>query len=197
MLQGTGAPVTLATPANKHKFNRLGTLGDASGPFTCSMHVAHAWGQAATVEPYNSFENAGLAVKSGDVDAMLVPGAYPNLNELIMDAGLEVSEVFVMRIPPLVLAAKSGEVVCHVERLFHHPATASLLPETDIQALEPVEVTSNVKACEALLWCDVSAACITNALCARHFRLTTIKTLRAGVQMPWICFCRPGDLEAT
>lgn len=175
------------------EIKRLGTLGDSSGDLTCSMHVARVWGRAEQIEPHSSFENAGLALKDGRVDAILVPGAYPRLGEFIMDAELAANETFVMRIPALVLAMKSGSATEHVAHLFHHPATASLLSETGLRWALAVPVSSNVEACRRLLDEDSAVACITNLLCAQHFGLAIVKTLRSGVLMPWICFGRTID----
>lgn len=172
----------------RESIQRLGTLGDDPIGLTCSMDVARRWGGAQTIEPFSSFEKASHAVKQGHVDAFLVPGAYPRLNAFIMDSALTASETFVMEIPSLVLCVAANAVVKDVQCIFHHPATTALLPEVEILWKEAVHVSSNVEACRSLLDIPENSACVTNFLCANHFNLKVIQTLRQSISMPWICF---------
>ena len=182
------------SPRLDPRIRRLGTLGGERGDLTCSMHVARTWNGADGVEPFGSFEEAGLALKRGQLDGVLIPGAYPRLGEFIMDAQLVVTDSFVMRIPDLLLARKHRCRDVAVERVYHHPATTSLIPETGLTGFIAVPVTSNVAACEALLSDNGAAACITNRLCAIHFELDVVLTLREGLLMPWVCFRQQGVL---
>lgn len=175
-------------PSVRETIQRLGTLGDDAIGLTCSMDVARRWGGAQTIEPFSSFEKASHAVKQGHVDAFLVPGAYPRLNAFIMDSALTTSDTFVMEIPSLVLCIAANAVAKDVQYIFHHPATTALLPEVDILWKEAVHASSNVEACRCLLDSPENSACVTNSLCANHFNLKIIQTLRQGIFMPWICF---------
>lgn len=172
----------------RESIQRLGTLGDDPIGLTCSMDVARRWGCARTIEPFSSFEKASHAVKQGHVDAFLVPGAYPSLNAFIMDSALMASDTFVMAIPSLVLCVAANATVQNVQYIFHHPATTALLPEVEILWKEAVHASSNVEACRNLLDSPENSACVTNLLCANHFNLKIIQTLRQGISMPWICF---------
>lgn len=172
----------------RESIQRLGTLGDDTIGLTCSMDVARRWGGAQTIEPFSSFEKASYAVKQGLVDAFLVPGAYPRLNAFIMDSALTASDTFVMEIPSLVLCVATNAVVKDAQYIFHHPATTALLPEIKILWKKAVHASSNVEACRNLLDIPENSACVTNLLCANHFNLKVIQTLRQGISMPWICF---------
>lgn len=172
----------------RESIQRLGTLGDDPIGLTCSMDVARRWGYAQTIEPFSSIENASHAVKQGRIDAFLVPGAYPRLNAFIMDSALTASDTFVMEIPSLVLCVAANAAVQDVKYIFHHPATTALLPEVEILWKEAVHASSNVEACRNLLDSSENSACVTNLLCANHFNMKIIQTLRQGISMPWICF---------
>lgn len=183
-----GTP-TLRPGVNTRKIiQKLGTLGNDSMGLTCSMDVARRWGGAESIEPFASFEKASHAVKHGHVDAFLVPEAYPHLNSFIMDSALTASDTFIMEIPSLVFCVAPHKPVADVQLVFHHAATTALLSEVAIPWKEAIHASSNVEACHSLLERPEESACVTNALCASHFKLKLIQVLRDSISMPWICF---------
>jgi hypothetical protein len=187
--QGNSQPIHGALFACRdHFIGRLATLCDDPIGLTCSIDVARRWGGAKEVAPFASFEAASAAVKEGVADAFLVPGAYPHLNGFIMDSELSAFQAFIMTIPPLVLATRRAQEGRAFQTLFHHPAVAPLLAEISIPWESAVHAPSNSEACRMLLANPDSSACVTNALCADHFELRTLKELRNGISMPWICF---------
>lgn len=164
----------------------LGTLGDSTG-LTCSMDAARRHYGSIQIIPFERFELAAKATKSGVTESFLVPAAYPNTNLFIMDPELEVAETFCARIPPLVVVGQQG--LREAVTVFHHPATAPLLTEVGLPYQTAVPVTSNIEACKAAHQSSHSIA-ITNALCADHYNMPVLKVLRLGIKMPWIRFTR-------
>lgn len=176
-------------------YQSLGTLCDEPNCLTCSFDAARRWNKARHLYPYRTFELAAEAVRSGEIEAFLVPGAYPQISYFIMDSALTVSDTFVMQIPPLVLVGVDSVAPRESDVLYHHPATTPLLSDIDIKYNTHEPVTSNSRACAALLEKPEHSVAITNRLCADHFRLNVYKTLRAGIQMPWICFVKASQTQ--
>jgi hypothetical protein len=172
---------------------RLATLCDDPVGLTCSMDAAKRWGKAQKIYPFDSFEKACKATKDGQVDAFLVPAAYPRLNTFIMDNRIQVKHVFVMKIPALVFAGLSG-CTSSFEKIYHHPAVTPLLTELDVTWNAALTATSNSDACRLVIASGRNTACVTNALCAKHFNLQILKILRSGILMPWICFEKLPDV---
>lgn len=188
--------VTTTKPLEAHaeySYDRVGTLCDEPNGLTCSFSVATRWGKAKTLLPYASFEEAALDVKRGKLSGFLVPGAYPDLSSFIMDAGLVATEVFIMKIAPLVLVGLDEAQPPAVAVIFHHPATAPLLPELPIKFQRNEFASSNSVACKVLLQETSKAAAITNMLCASFYGLNIYKVLRAGIDMPFIYFAKAQD----
>ena len=173
-----------------YEYSKIGTLCDESNGLTCSFDTAKKWGQAKQILPYSTFEEAAEDVKYGNIYAFLVPGAYPKVGSFIMDAKLVVKDVFIKTIPSLVLVGTDKIPPSNTVVLFHHPATTPLLSEVEIPFKEEQPVTSNSKACTALLDSASEALAITNELCASFYKLNVYKILRAGLLMPFICFVR-------
>lgn len=170
--------------------DRLGTLCDDPIGLTCSMDAARRWGKARKILPFKSFEEAAETLKQGLLDAILVPGAYPKINTLIMDSNLKAGQVFIQKIPSLVLASKCCSDVTGFDKVFHHSAVAPLLNEIAFSWRHALTATSNSEACRMHLASASSSVCITNSLCADYFELTVMQILRLGISMPWVCFER-------
>jgi hypothetical protein len=169
------------------KYECIGTLGDSHG-LTCSIDAVQKWGKASTIKGFETFEKAAESTKHGEISAFVVPCAYPALNTFIMDSALTTAEMFMSRIPSLVLVGTppaSGTV----EVVFHHPATQPLLVEIGMPYKRNQLVASNVQACEAAIQTP-GALAITNLLSAQYYQIEPIKVLRPGIEMPWLCFKR-------
>ncbi|MGM0890287.1 MAG: prephenate dehydratase domain-containing protein [Bacillota bacterium] len=175
---------------NEYIYSTLGTLGDSNGFLTCSMHVAKEWNKASLIKPYSLFEYAADAVKEGNLSCLLVPGAYPKINSLIMDKELSVTETFIKEIPSLVLVGINESMPTNVEVIYHHPATTDLLSEVKLSFDEHQNASSNSEACIKLLNSSKNAVAITNQICAKHYKLNIYQVLRTGIDMPWICFTK-------
>ena len=89
---------------------KVGTLGDSSGSLTCSMYIARRWNVNSEIIPYHSFEAAADALKRKELSCILVPAAYSNISEFIMDNKLIATEVFLESLPPLVCVSKNTNI---------------------------------------------------------------------------------------
>lgn len=178
------------------KEGRIGTLGDEQGYLTCSMYVARKWNRYKSIIPYHTFEAAAQDLKDGELDAILVPAAYADICDFIMDEKLIVSELFLENIPPIVCVAKQDKFnILNVKRVYLHYATKTLLYTMKLNEndIDKVYVESNVEACKKLLGDDNECSMsITNMLCAEHYGLIVIRILREEVLMPWVCITRKG-----
>lgn len=170
----------------------IGTLaGDDGHPtLSCSFQAAEEWGMAKEIRPFSTFEEAAKAVKRGEIQACLVPGAYPNIGLFIYDRDLQVRETFVATIAPMVLVGTERPAPASVRTIFLHPATAPLLNEVNITFENSSTVVSNCRACTALMASPLPAAAITTGLCARYFELPIYRVLRVGIRMPFVVFTR-------
>ena len=178
-----------------YRYSDVGTLGDdlEHAHLTCSYDAVKKWGRSVGIvgiRPFPSFEAAAEALKREELSAVVVPAAYPRLGSLIYDSALMVRESFLMKIPNMVLAGLAPLAPNYVHSLYHHPATAPLLKEVPFRVVETRAVSSNSKACMALLSDPQPAAVITNALCASFYELKVYRVLRVGIRMPFIVFVR-------
>ena len=175
----------------------LGTLGNDRGYLTCSMYVGNKRYMNSKIRGYSTYESAAYDVKSGGISALLVPVAYPKINNLVMDESLISKEVFIEQIPSLVLIKKSMYCdIKKVERIYLHAATNKLLDDifSERSNVEIIYVDSNIMSCESLIKDNnKNVAAITNILCANYYDLHIEKVLRKGVQMPWVLFEKNGE----
>lgn len=176
-----------------NKYEILGTLGDEDGYLTCSMHIAKEAEKAHHIKPYPYFEAAAEDLKKGEISCLLVPGAYPKVNHFIMDSEMIVNEVFIRKIPSLVLCGTAQQSPLSTTTIYHHPATTDLLAEVEVDFDNNTPVSSNSEACRMLLQSAQASLAITNQICADFYKLVTYKVLRKEIDMPWICFTRKAE----
>jgi len=166
----------------------MGTLGDPDAP-TCSEQVARVDCKFKHVRLYGSFEGAAQDVIAGNnIDAFMVPAAYPQAFQFIHSAELRLLAVFVTRIAALVVAGNVKRMPDAVDVVYHHPATISMLVEIGCTFAEALIVPSNVAACRAVIDDMRPCVCITNKLAADSFHLRIYSVLRMGVPMPFFIF---------
>lgn len=170
----------------------LGTLGEDRACLTCSMYVGNKKYTNNTIRGYPTYEAALTDLKTKTISGLLVPAAYPQIKNFIMDDGIVAKEVFIEQIPPLVLIRKNMfSNKSKIKRIYLHPATSKLLSEIfpSKNNLEVVFVDSNIIACENLINDESdNIMAISNILCANFFNLNIEKVLRKGVKMPWVLF---------
>ena len=179
----------------------IGTIGNNDGYITCSMYVAQKRYADSLIVPYTTFEEAAQHLKREIIDSILVPAAYPNLRDFIMDSELLANSVFLERTPPLVCVCKDKETKLEtITHVFLHPATRKLVSELGIdnEKVSLTYVNSNIDACLRLLN-NPSNSClsITNLKCAEYYKLWVIKELRSDVMMPWVSFIKMPSGEVT
>lgn len=169
----------------------IGTLGKDSNDVTCSVLAAKSLGNTLTVSAFGEFEFAAESLMADKIDAMLVPGAYPNISKFIMNDRLAVKDVFTYTIPPLVFASKNATIKENYDILYNHPATNSLLKDIHNTSWHSQEnVSSNTIACLKLLESNQTCCAITNAACAQKYGILIHQVLRAGINMPFVIFIK-------
>lgn len=178
--------VQIPNLSNTH-YETLGTLGNK---FTCSYDAATKFGKAEHIFMFPTFDDASEAVKSGKIQALWIPGAYPMLGVYIMDDTLKVQETVIIQIPSLVLSGKFIEKPKTINKLYMHPAVTHLLKEVDVKYNEKILVNSNPEACENVLKYHDDSIAITNRNSAEYYELEIYKVLREGIFMPFILFVR-------
>ena len=170
--------------------NIVATLGDNKNILTCSLHVAYKkYNEEVQKMPFSSFEKAIEALKDKTVDKCIVPSAYPKISNFITDLELDIKEVFLEKIPNLVLVGVDEIQAEKIETLYLHPATESIIPSfLKDSTIKKVFVSSNSDACRRLKVSPYPSLAITNELASKHYGLYTYDTLRTKMKMPFIVF---------
>ena len=167
----------------------IGTLGNNRDDVTCSILATKSLAGEFTVEAFSEFEFAADALRMGTIDAMVVPGAYPNISKFIMNKQFRVVEVFTYVIPAIVFASKSVLTDNIYDVLYNHAATNSLLDDIDSAKWHKQKnVSSNTVACLEVLGSESTCCAITNAACANKYGLLIHQVIRASINMPFVIF---------
>jgi len=169
---------------------RIGTLGNSESDPTCSILAVKSLNGPFTIVPFEEFERIVDPLLAEDIDAMVVPGAYPYISKFIMNDRLVVSNVFTFVIPSLVFGSKYQMPKDEYEILYNHPATNPLLGDINAKWGEQVNVNSNSVACLKVLENSHECCAITNSACAQQYGLYVHKVLRAGINMPFVVFIK-------
>lgn len=165
----------------------IGTLGDPLYPSTCSYAAAVHYYPKEKIILFPTFEECIHALKQHRIQSVLIPAAYPNINPIIMDEELRVTETFLYRIPNLVLAQKGTHHQSEI--LYLHPATRSLCSKIHPSYQQSVFVSSNTEAALKAIHTPESL-CITNQLCAEQWQLNIKQVMRQDLAIPFIHFQR-------
>lgn len=176
---------------------KIGTLGKDAQDVTCSILATKSLGSTFTIVAFGEFEFAAESLLDNNIDAMVVPGAYPKIGKFIMDERLAVKDVFTYVIPELVFASKYTTCRDQYDILYNHPATTPLLPDINHARWNTQEnVSSNTLACLSVLRSEKSACAITNSACAEKYGLFVHQVIRKGINMPFVIFSKKGDMES-
>lgn len=169
----------------------IGTLGNSPNDVTCSVLAAKSLGGAFTIAAFSEFELAAESLICGNIDAMIVPGAYPKISSFIMNEHLIVTNVFTYIIPSLVFASKFMECKKKYDILYNHPATNHLLNDiSNTMWKAQKNVSSNTVACLKVLEENGVSCAITNAACAKRYGLTIHQVVRDSINMPFVIFSK-------
>lgn len=169
----------------------IGTLGNDSNDVTCSILAAKSLGNKFRISAFSEFELAAESLIANDIDAMLVPGAYPTISNFIMNEQFKVMDVFTYTIPPLVFASKCMEIKTEYDILYNHPATNTLIKDINSTSWnEQQNVSSNTVACQKVLESPNICCAITNAACANKYGLLIHQVIRPGINMPFVLFTK-------
>lgn len=170
---------------------KIGTLGKDAQDVTCSILAAKSLGDTVTIVAFKEFEMAADSLIDNNIDAMVVPGAYPKIGMFIMNERLVVKDVFTFIIPELVFASKFEICKNHYDILYNHPATNPLLSDIHHTKWNSQEnVSSNTVACFNVMESEKCACAITNSACAEKYGLYIHQIIRKGINMPFVIFAR-------
>lgn len=169
----------------------IGTLGNNPNDVTCSVLAAKSLGDVFKIAAYDEFEHAAESLIGGNIDAMLVPGAYPNISKFIMNEQFTVMDVFTYVIPPLVFVSKQAKPTSQYDIMYNHPATNALLGDIcKAKWVKQENVSSNTVACLKVLESIQTCCAITNAACAEKYGLLIHQVIRAEINMPFVIFIK-------
>lgn len=175
----------ISTSTDDPDYAYVGTLGDR---LTYSYDATLSWGKAQKIVTLPSFEAAAEQTMAGRLSAFVCPGAYPSVNQFFVEPKLRIAEVLIHNLPPMVLASRNPAAPDQATVLFHHPATAVVLPDVKIPFQRTEHATSNSDACKRLLQCKEEALAITNRMCVEHYGLHELQVLRTVIEMPFYVF---------
>lgn len=186
-------------PESKKKLSIV-TLGKDVTATTCSVLVARKAFPDFRLKGCESFEEGAYLVEKNKIDYLLVPAAYPKLNDILMRTDLILHDIFKYDIPQIVLILdKDKNEQFSRDKLFFHPATRSLIETIDgyhFRELEPVG--SNDVSVTKLLD-EPNSRCsgaITNQVAAEKAGYGVTQVLRPAIPMGWLVFraIMAGDL---
>ena len=169
---------------------KIGTLGNDVNDATCSILAVKSLKEPISIVPFTEFELIVSPLLAEEIDAMVVPGAYPHISRFIMNELLVVANVFTFVIPPLVFGSKEPVPKINYETLYNHPATNPLIGDTKAKWVNQVNVSSNSVACLSVLQSDKDCCAITNSECAQRYGLYVHQVLRADINMPFVVFVK-------
>lgn len=170
----------------------IGTLGNKDFPSTCSYAAAQNQFVNHQIELFETFEQAISFLKRNEIDMVVIPAAYPNINPIIMDENLKVVETFLYNIPNLVLATNVNRD--NFDTLYLHPATLSLVDKIDKSiTFSRVETVNSNTDAAMKVHLSQNNICITNQLCIEPHHLKILQIIKPTFIMPFICFKKKGE----
>src|ERR1700678_1741015 len=181
-----------ASPAVNIPIRMISTLGPQG---TSSENAArHLWEtrgpkQDPSVQLYDTYEEAGQAVKTGIASHLVVANAYSRVNLFYMDPELSLTSAFLCDTPPYGLAAPSPEKVPHSVRVPTPPAATPLINELLPAWYALADVTNADSTSAAALKAErseIDLALTTRPAAALH-RLQFISRTRT-IRMLWSVF---------
>ncbi|WP_435211267.1 prephenate dehydratase domain-containing protein [Streptomyces sp. bgisy034] len=143
----------------------------------------------ADVQLYDSYEEAGEALATGEVGRLVVANAYAGINAFYMNPALDLAGAFVFDTPHYGIARARGHRVPPRPRVATHPAPVALVAELlprPYTAQELVLTTSTSTAARAARDLDTDLALTTEQAAALH-ELEFISRTRP-IRMLWSVF---------
>jgi prephenate dehydratase len=143
----------------------------------------------ADIQLYDSYEEAGKALATGEAGRLVVANAYAGINTFYMDPALDLAGAFVFDTPHYGIAQARGHQVPARPRIATHPAPAALVMEllpTPYTAKELVLTMSTSAAARAARDLETDLALTTEPAAALH-ELEFISRTRP-IRMLWSVF---------
>ncbi len=175
----------------------LGPSGSSSEAATQFLLGSFFEQYEANVTLYDSFEMCLDTLGTGDIDAAVVPHAYPKINLFYMNPNLELTYMFRMDTPMYGLAARH-DYVFHEEALTNeivlsHPAPVSLMdfycaPKIKEKPIQYKLISSTSKAAQLVAEGHYNLA-LTNWNAIQTYNLTFVMTFEP-IRMSWSMFTK-------
>ncbi|MBB4889567.1 hypothetical protein WEB32_33060 [Streptomyces netropsis] len=179
---GTSAVGTLGPPGTSSEVAATQFARRSAGPD----------GPAAAVRLFDTYEEAGAALRAADVAHVVVANAYKAINHFYMDPALELTNVFVMDTPLYGLAVRRGATpVPDSPTIATHPAPEPIIAQLLSRKHTTHKVlhsTSTSAAARAALDGTADLA-LTTGPCAALYDLEFISRTRP-IRMVWSVFAR-------
>lgn len=189
-----------SAPVPEVQLRSVGTLGPAG---TSSEQAArHAWQMLAgtgtpNIRLFDTYEDAGDALRAGEVSHVVVASAYANVSDFYMDTRLALAGAFIQDTPLYGIAKRRDGSVPDNPTIATHPAplplVVQLLPDRFI-GHETVPVASTSAAAIAVRDGAVDLALTTQPAAAAH-GLRFISRTRT-IRMLWSVFVADTDSSA-
>lgn len=130
MLQETGwIDVGLSTGGEITSIATLGPAGTSSEQAALYLWADHGRGAPPTVQLYETYEEAGEALRARNASHVVVANAYAGIHSFYMDPALSFAGAFLMDTPPYGIAISPGHLVPARARIATHPAPVALVGE--------------------------------------------------------------------
>lgn len=120
------------SPAVSFPIRMVSTLGpEGTSSENAARHLWTARGpkRDPSIQLYDTYEEAGQALKTGMASHLVVANAYSGVNLFYMDPELSLAIAFLCDTPPYGLASPSPEKVPPTVRVATHPAATPLISE--------------------------------------------------------------------
>jgi prephenate dehydratase len=117
---GKGTVASIAT---------LGPQGTSSEQAALYLWADRGTSGPATIQLYDTYEQAGAALHTGTASHLLVANAYAHINAFYMSPRLRLGGAFVFDTPQYGIAVSPGHTVRPRPRIASHPAPVPLIDE--------------------------------------------------------------------
>jgi hypothetical protein len=170
----------------------VATLGPAGTSSEQAAH--HLWQHLAAdgdpvIQLYDTYEQAGDAIRTGEASHLVVANAYANVSVFYMDTRLALSCAFIQDTPPYGIARRRGGSVPSNPRIASHPAPIPLVEQllpAHFTGREIVRMTSTSASAAAVREGVVDLALTTQPATDRY-DLEFISRTRT-IRMLWSVF---------
>jgi prephenate dehydratase len=130
MNQATGwIDTALSAGPSVETIGTLGPAGTSSEQAALYLWADHGRGGPPAVRLYDTYEEAGDALRAGAVSHVVVANAYASVHAFYMDPSLRFAGAFLFDTPHYGIAVSQGHRIPKAARIATHPAPVPLVEE--------------------------------------------------------------------